>query len=184
MSICESGINDKVSGGALTVWVSSRHPLILLANAIPWQMFAEQVLPDLKQTTSKLKWWLGRKLKLRIHLAVYLLQQLLNKTDRQMEEAIKANAAYQFFCGQGIVVRWPCPDHTKMEAFRSRLSPETQRHLANQIAVLAVHFDPKHLDMVSTVQEANIAYPGDANLLVKIAQRKKRAVGDLASPAN
>jgi len=32
------------------------------------------VLPDLQRTTAKGKWWLGRKLLLRIHLGAFLLQ--------------------------------------------------------------------------------------------------------------
>ena len=32
---------------------------------------------------------------------------------------------------------WHAPDHTKLEEFRSRLSPETQRIVANEVAVWA-----------------------------------------------
>jgi Transposase domain (DUF772) len=51
------------------------------------------------------------------HLAVYLLQQHFNKTDRQIEYGVKDNAAYQIFCGLGIVKNWHVPDHTKIENF-------------------------------------------------------------------
>jgi IS5 family transposase len=95
------------------------------------------ILPDLKRTTTKGKWWLGRKLTLRIHLGAFLLQWLYNLTDRQVERAIKDNAAYQLFCGRGSVDTWHSPDHTKIEVFRSRLSPETQRQMANIVAVWA-----------------------------------------------
>ena len=91
------------------------------------------VLPDLKRTTSKGKWWLGRQLKLRIHLGALLLQWLYDLTDRQVDWSIKDNAAYRLFCGCGIVENWHA-DHTKIEEFRSRLSPETQRRVANQVA--------------------------------------------------
>ncbi len=45
-------------------------------------------------------------LRLRIHLGSYFLQQLFNLTDRQIEYAIKDNAAYQLFCGKCIVKKW------------------------------------------------------------------------------
>jgi len=64
---------------------------------------------------------------------------------------------------------WYVPDHTKIEAFRSRLSPETQRHVANTIVVWATELgfaDPSTMDIDSTVQEAHIAYPSDAHLMV------------------
>ena len=96
------------------------------------------VLPDLKKTTKHGKWWLGRKLKLRIHLGLYLLQQLYNKTDRQIEYDLKDNGAYQIFCGRFIVDRWHVPDHTKIEEFRSRLSMEAHQALANEMAAHAV----------------------------------------------
>jgi hypothetical protein len=147
------------------------HPLMQLAQAIPWPALAERVFLDLKQSTAKGKWWLGRKLKLRIHLGALLLQWLYNLTDRQVEWALKDNAAYQLFCGWGVVERWHVPDHTKIEEFRSRLSPETQRSLANAVAVWATELgfaDPAAMDIDSTVQEANIAYPSDAHLMVKM----------------
>jgi transposase, IS5 family len=61
--------------------VQETHPLIKLANTIDWARLMDLVLPDLKNSTTKLKWWFGRKLCLRTYLGVYLLQQLLNATD-------------------------------------------------------------------------------------------------------
>jgi hypothetical protein len=171
MSVCFSGLYTPCRRQPVTIEVASNHPLIQLALVIPWQALAEMVLPDLKRTTAKGKWWLGRKLKLRIHLGALLLQWLYDLSDRQVEWAMKDNAAYQLFCGCGIVENWHAPDHTKIEAFRSRLSPETQRQLANQVAVWATKLgfaDPSKMDIDSTIQEANIAYPSDAHLLVKM----------------
>jgi hypothetical protein len=64
------------------------------------------VLPDLQRTTAKGQWWLGRKLRLRIHLGACLLQWLYNLTDRQVDWAIKDNAAYQLFCGRETAKIW------------------------------------------------------------------------------
>ena len=135
MSICSLGLDTPCHVQPVTITVSPSHPLIQLAQVLPWQALAELVFPDLKKTTRKGKWWLGRKLKLRIHLGAFLLQWLYHLTDRQVEWALKENAAYQLFCGRGIVGTWHAPDHTKIEEFRSRLSPETQRRLANEVAV-------------------------------------------------
>ena len=135
MSLCESGVEFKVKARNVAIEVLASHPLVLLS-----------------------------KLKLRIHLAVFLLQQLFNKTDRQIEYDVKDNAAYQLFCGQGLVERWHCPDHTKIEAFRSRLSPDPQKALANHIAYQAVQLgfaEPGQIDIDSMIQEAHMAYPSD-----------------------
>lgn len=170
MSICQSGVDCKVEAGKVLVFVTKQHPLIRLSQVLPWQTLVDTVLPDLKKT-KKGCWWLGRKLKVRTHLGVYLLQQLFNKTDRQIEYDINDNAAYQLFCGMGIVDKWHAPDHTKIEEFRSRLSEETQQSLANLMAKQAVQLgfaDPGNIDIDSTVQEANMHYPADSCLLKKL----------------
>jgi len=171
MSIGFSGLDTPCCMQPVTIEVSPAHPLIQLAHVIPWQALADMVLPDLKCTTTKGQWWLGRKLTLRIHLGVLLLQWLYNLTDRQVEWAVRDNAAYQLFCGRGLVAPWHAPDHTKIEEFRSRLSPDTQRQMANVVAVWATELGfaaPAAMDIDSTIQEANIAYPSDAHLMVKM----------------
>ena len=81
MSIDDSGIKCKVEATSVLVTVSDAHPLIQLANALSWTELTELVLPDLKQT-AKGCWWMGRPLRLRIHLGAFLIQQLFDKTDR------------------------------------------------------------------------------------------------------
>ena len=161
----------------IIVEVSPTHPLIKLMNALDWEQLNQVILPDLKKTTSKLKWWLGRKLKIRTHLGVFLLQQLLNETDRGMERQLQDNAVYAVFCGKSFVQNWNIPDHTKIEEFRSRLSPETQCALTNAIVKLAAKkgfAQPAHLDIDSTVQIPDMQFPATINLLVKAAAIGRR----------
>lgn len=170
MSIDQSGFRTVIAKNVV-VKITDKNPLICLANTLPWHELADTVLPDLKATTKRRKWWMGRPLRLRIHLGAYFLQQLFSLTDRQTEYGIKDNGAYQLFCGKFLVKKWHYPDHTKIEEFRSRLSPNTQKKLANAIANHAVSLgfaDAAHIDIDSTVQEANMRYPTDGNLLCKI----------------
>lgn len=179
MAINLSGMTASVEAGIVSISVSNTHPLLRLGRALDWKALSEVVAWDLKNTTAKGFWWLGRNLFVRIHLAAYLLQVLYNLSDRQIEYGIKDNAAFQLFCGMGIVDGWRAPDHTKIEEFRSRLSPETQRTLANALAKLAVFqglADPSETDFDSTVQEANIAYPADVNLMSKLAILGKKVI--------
>jgi len=182
VSICDSGIGSKAKAGEIVVEVAETHPLIMLAAVLPWLDLYEIILDDLKKSTKKGFWWLGRKLKVRIHLAAFILQQLYNITDRETEYGIKDNAAYRVFCGYGIVEKWHAPDHTKIEEFRSRLSSETQRILANTIAQHAAALgiaDPKDFDIDSTVQEANMTYPTDAKMLRKLGALAAKVSGNL-----
>lgn len=173
MSICHSGMNCKLSQTvSIVVDVTPNHPLIKLMNVIDWELLSKLIMPDLKKSTHKLKWWLGRKLKLRTHLGIYLLQQLLNETDRGIERQVQDNAVYAVFCGKLFVHNWTVPDHTKIEEFRSRLSPETQCALSNEITRLAVRkgfAKPKHIDIDSTIQSPDMQYPATINLLIKTA---------------
>ena len=131
----------------------------------------EAILPDLQRTDKK-HWWMGRPLRVRIHLGVYVLQQMFNLTDQAAEQQVRDNAAFRLFCGYGLISKWHAPDHTKIESFRSRLTAETQRRLANLMSQQAANLgyaNPEELDVDSTVQEANIAFPAIANLLIKVA---------------
>lgn len=184
MSIDISGRDAKLESASVRIQVSDAHPLIKLGNALPWASLIALAVEDLKRTTAKGRWWLGRKIRVRIHLAVYILQKLYDLTDRQVEYGLKDNAAFQVFCGLGIVDSWHAPDHTKVEEFRNRLSPETQRQIANHTAKVSVALgfgDPSETDFDSTVQEANIAYPTDASLMSKLAGLGKKVVDYLAS---
>jgi IS5 family transposase len=172
MSLDLSGCDAGATAAPIRILIAANHPLIRLANALPWRALTDLVLNDLKRTTARGCWWTGRKIRVRVHLAAYLLQRLYDLTDRQVEYGLRDNAAFRLFCGFGIVSGWHAPDHTKVEEFRSRLSPETQRVLANELAKVAVTLgfgDPGEVDIDSTVQEANVTYPADANLMTKLA---------------
>ena len=171
MSICDSGIGRKLFGKRIEITVANTHPLIVLANQLPWEEMLHLVENDLCQSTVLKCLHYGRKLKVRIHLGAYLLQKMYDLTDRAMEASIRDNAAYQIFCGMGIVDSWHYPDHTKIETFRSRLSSDTQHKLANLMCKNAVDkglAEPQDIDIDSTVQEANMTYPTDAKMLRKM----------------
>ena len=171
MSLDVSGFDELVAGGVVKITVGNDHRLIKLAQKLPWTEMLQLAVPDLQRTEKK-HWWMGRPLRIRIHLGVYVLQQMFDLTDRIAEQQVRDNAAFRLFCGYGLLKKWHAPDHTKIEAFRSRLTPETQRQLANLISQQATRLgyaNPAELDVDSTVQEANISYPALVNLLVKVA---------------
>ncbi len=172
MAIDLSGRDAFVSAASVSLFISANHPLIRLAGILPWSLLIDIVSEDLKKTTRKGSWQRGRKLIVRAHLAAYLLQKLYNLKDRQTEYGIRDNAAFQLFCGVNIIPGWHAPDHTSICAFRQRISPETGRLLTNLLSRHAVTLgfaDPSETDFDSTVQEANISYPSDVNLMTKIA---------------
>ena len=157
--------------------VSPNHPIIKLMNNLEWKELSKIVTPDLKCTTAKQKWKVGRKLKVRVHLGAYLIQQMLNLSDRATERLIRDTPVYAVFCGKTLIKGWHVPDHTKISEFKNRLSPETHCELANVIAKLACKkgfANAAHVDIDSTVQMPDMQFPASVNLLVKAAGLGRR----------
>lgn len=185
MSFRLDGLNATIGASIVSIPVETTHRLVQLANALDWNGLVARALPDLKKTARGM-WWRGRPLFLRVHMGVYLLQSLYNETDRGIEDRIKYDASFQTFCGGSIVPDWGCPDHTKIESFRNRLTAETQRQLIDIVLLAAMKLgfaDPTWMDVDSTVQEANISYPSDANLMTKLAQKCKKVLDYLKGKA-
>ena len=72
MNLCGFlGMDCKLSKTVSIVMdITPCHPLMKLMNTIDWEQLSEFIVPDLKKSTSKLKAWLGRKLKLRTRLGM------------------------------------------------------------------------------------------------------------------
>lgn len=178
MSFCLQGLDTKLKRTTIKIAVPSNDPLIKLANSLDWSAVAEIALPDLKQT-AKGFWFLGRKLRLRTHLSTFVLQAVLKETDRGIEKRINQTPVLQLFTGFGVLRKWSCPDHTKIEEFRTRLKPETQKiigHYVLKAANAAGFSDASWMDVDSTVQEANMAYPADSTLMKKLSEKCHKIV--------
>lgn len=178
MSLCKQGLDTKLKTTTIKILVPTTDPLIRLANALDWGIVAEIALPDLK-LTAKGFWYLGRRLILRIHLSILILQSLRKETDRGIEQSILQTPVYQLFTGLGAVPKWKCPDHTKIEEFRNRLTPETHKQIGHYVLTVAAKIgfaDASWMDVDSTVQEANMAYPADASLMKKLSEKCHKVI--------
>ena len=65
MAIDLSGQGRSVKAGAVVIDIKENHPLIQLANVLPWRTLLDPVVEDLKSTTQKGFWHIGRKIKVR-----------------------------------------------------------------------------------------------------------------------
>ena len=84
---------------------------------------------------------------------------------------------FNCFCDKNLLLNWHCPDHANIEEFSSQIILETQRKLAHLIAINAAKMDfadPKHCDINSIIQSANISRPSKAAILTKIACATKK----------
>ena len=166
-------MDAKIKDVSVITQVSASEPLLKLANALDWVVIAGLVMPDLKKT-ERGAWHVGRRLWLRIHLAVMIVRELRKESDRGVEERINQTPVLQVFCGRAILPKWKCPDHTKIEEFRNRLTPDTHKAITDYVLQLAQQLgftDASWMDVDSTVQQANIAYPSDAGLMKKLSEK-------------
>ena len=176
MGLSLQGLETRLGNTTVVTNIREDDPLIKLGNLIDWSFLVLIVRPDLQKTDAGF-WRKGRKINLRIHLAVMILQVLLKASDRGMEAQVNRTPLFQAFCGLGLFSQWKCPDHTKVEEFRNRLAPETHKKVGDYVVKLAVKAgfaSPRVVDIDSTVQEANMAYPSDA---APRTQQWKKGVG-------
>jgi len=179
MSICKTGLNEKIKAEKILISILESEPLVRLANLIPWEEAAQIIEADLISSSPTGSIHLGPKLSLRVHLGAYFLQTLLNLTDRALAYQLRFNALYQAFCQLTVVGR-RFPGAKSIEEFRSRICPETHRQIGLLVlkqARLSGFLNPTWMDIDSTVQEANMSYPADANLMVKLAAKAYKLIG-------
>ena len=181
MTIDLSDLGSKLNAHSIPIILDPNAPLYRLSNKIPWVQLSNQILPDLRKTPKGM-WWVGRKINVRKHLGAYVLQCLHNKTDRAMGADLSANGLFQAFCGATFIKAWSPPHWTKIEEFRNRISRDSH-HAIGEIVLKMAHdcsyCDPSWADVDSTVQEANMSYPSDARLMVKLAEKASKAAEKL-----
>jgi IS5 family transposase len=98
MSLDVDEFAKDIEGGEVMIKISSDHRLLKLVCHLPWDDMFEVILPDLKRTEKKC-WWMGRPIRVHIHLGIYILQQMFDLTDHVAEQQVRDNAAFRLFCG-------------------------------------------------------------------------------------
>ncbi len=137
------------------------HPLLKLAEKIPWQIFEDVFI--------QLYCGAGRPAK-RVRLMVGLLiLKHENLSDERVVEAWVQNPYFQAFCGE-IHFQWQLPcDPSELVYFRKRIGENGVRLIFESSE--DIHgSDAKETEVLvdSTVQEKNITFPTDVKLLTKI----------------
>lgn len=153
--------------------LNPRHPLLKLAQAIPWSHFEAEFSP-LYSTR-------GKPAKpIRLMVGLSMLKHLENLSDEVLIERWVQNPYYQAFCGE-TEFQWQLPcDPSEMTYFRKRIGTAGFEKIF--AASIALHGDQALEDEVcvdTTVQEKNITFPTDAKQYRKIhAQLVKLAQGE------
>jgi IS5 family transposase len=143
---------------------NSTHDLIILRPLIPWQPIIEGLLPNYNLKEGRT----GHPL--RTLVAVSILAQLRDLSDRQVIASIKENRYMQYFCDvpdQGLMTFMHA---STLCRFRKRVGQDGIRlmedHVFTRLKRAGV-IDAEMMLMDTTVLESPIIYPTDVRLLYK-----------------
>jgi IS5 family transposase len=145
--------------------LNPKHPLLALAQKLPWALFEKEFAPLYSH--------IGRPAKpIRLMVGLLLLKQLKNLSDESVVEAWVENPYYQAFCGfEHFQWKLPC-DSTDLVYFRKRIGEEGMEKIFK--ASVALHGKAaleREVVIDTTVQEKNITFPTDTKLRVKVMSR-------------
>jgi IS5 family transposase len=145
--------------------LNPKHPLLALAQKLPWAMFEKEFAQFYASV--------GRPAKpIRLMVGLLLLKQIENLSDERVVEAWIQNPYYQSFCGMEHF-QWGLPcDPSDLVHFRKRVGEAgVEKIFQASIALHGKKSLEREVVIDTTVQEKNITFPTDTKLRVKVLQR-------------
>lgn len=144
--------------------LNPKHPLLKLAETIPWDYFEEE-FSALYCASGPGK--PGKPIRLMVGLSI--LKHLEDVSDEVLVNRWVQNPYYQAFCGE-VSFQWrlPCAP-SEMTVFRKRLGASGfEKILAVSIALHGEEALEEEVHIDTTVQEKNITFPTDAKQYRKV----------------
>jgi len=145
--------------------INPKHPLLQLAQSLPWDYFESEFAPLYSQV--------GRPAKpIRLMVGLCILKHMEDLSDEILVQRWVQNPYYQSFCGE-TEFQWSFPcDPTDLVYFRKRIGEQgCEKILAVSIMMHGEQALEEEVCIDSTVQEKNITFPTDAKLYRKIIVR-------------
>ena len=160
-------------------FVDAKHPLIQLAEQIPWSKLEAALSKHYSHTGSPAK-------PIRLMLGLLVLKQLYNLSDENVVRDWLRDPYFQYFTGQGEF-EWqePC-DPSDLVHFRKRIGEQGMELLLQMSIDLHKKQDKKGKEtsfeqviIDTTVQEKNITYPTDVKLYIKVIKQAWKIAKEL-----
>jgi len=145
--------------------LNPKHPLLVLAQNLPWELFEKEFAPLYASV--------GRPAKpIRLMVGLLLLKQIENLSDERVVQAWVQNPYHQAFCGLEHF-QWDLPcDPTDLVYFRKRIGEAGVERIFKASVVLHGETSlEREVVIDTTVQEKNITFPTDTKLRVKVMNR-------------
>jgi transposase, IS5 family len=146
-------------------FIDPRHKLIELSKKIDWERFEVKFDSYYSPSTG------SPGVPTRLLVGLTYLKYVSNKSDEEVLKEWVENPYWQFFCGERYFQKSvPC-DRSTLSRWRKRIGEKGAEELFDESLSVAFsqgclklsHFKELYVD--TTVQEKNIAYPSEANLL-------------------
>lgn len=151
----------------LSDFIDLRHPLVLMADRIEWEVF-DRYWDQQFSVAGGPQASPGRLVS-----GLLMLKHMEAFSDERLMEAWVSNPYYQYFCGETRFQHKPPADPTSLTHWRQRLDEEGLEWILTMVLESAVKSDAlekqsmAHLCVDSTVMEKHIAHPTDSQLLEK-----------------
>lgn len=145
--------------------INPKHPLLQLAQTLPWDYFESEFAPLYSPV--------GRPAKpIRLMVGLCILKHTEDLSDEVLVQRWVQNPYYQAFCGEAEF-QWSFPcDPTDLVYFRKRIGEQgCGKIFAVSIMIHGEKALEEEVCIDSTVQEKNITFPTDAKLYRKIIVR-------------
>jgi len=147
----------------LKQFINPSHPLVLLAERIPWSELEKDFSPLYSNTGTPAK-------PIRLMIGLLLLKQMYNLGDETLMPEWVRDPYFQYFCGE-VEFQWrpPC-DPSDLVHFRKRIGTEGVEKLFKLSIDLHGETIKRQREVIvdTTVQEKNITFPTDVKLYCKI----------------
>jgi len=151
--------------GDLLEQINPKDPLILLCQAIPWEVLEKEFAPLYAE--------IGRPAKeIRLMCGLLILKQLENLSDEGLLTSWVRNPYFQAFCGE-TTFQWkkPCVS-SDISHFRRRIGEEgAEKIFGLSVKLHGAKAVEKEVLFDTTVQEQNITFPTDSKLRAKVIGR-------------
>lgn len=149
----------------LETLVRPNHPLVKLSKQINWQRFDEKFGATYCANNGR------PAISTRLMTGLTYLKYLHDISDEAVLEMWVENPYWQYFCGERYFQHQPPCDRTSITRWRKRIGESGAEELfteslavVKEAGLLKMSY-LKELYVDTTVQEKNIAYPSEANLL-------------------
>jgi hypothetical protein len=169
-------------GEIISIYVNSKHPLLQLKQALPWEAIHEVMVRRWRAGGKNVDGRPGQSWDVSLYVPVIVLMCVKHFNFREMEAYLAENVVARVFISRYGDPTPQIRDHSNIARAYASLGPEGIEEINGLIVKESVRLgfgDPGILSGDTTVQELPIGYPNEPGILRGIAQRCLRALGNL-----